>query len=140
MDLIQNVNMKNISLSSLPVFHGKSIEDSDTFLFKFKILCQSYNYLHDSHKLKLFPSTLKDSTLGWFMELGEFSIRTWDEMKIPSYINIRIIAGPKIPIMKFSRCNNMKKKVWNTFWSSLITFFRNLNIIPSKKMLSEHSS
>jgi hypothetical protein len=29
----------------------------------------------------LFPTTLKDSALRWFMGLGEFSIRYWDEMK-----------------------------------------------------------
>ena len=39
LDLIQNVNMKNIPLSPLHVFHGKSTEDPDTFLFEFNILC-----------------------------------------------------------------------------------------------------
>ena len=44
--------MKNIPPSSLPNFYGKSNEDPDTFLFKFDILCRSYNYLQDAHKLK----------------------------------------------------------------------------------------
>ena len=51
LDLIQNVNMRNIPLSSLPVFYGKSIEDPNTYLFEFDVLCRSYNYLHDSQKL-----------------------------------------------------------------------------------------
>ena len=59
----------------------KSNEDPDKFLFKFNILCRSYNYLQDAYKLKLFPTTLKDSSLIWFMGLGEFTITTWDDMK-----------------------------------------------------------
>ena len=81
LDTAQDVNMKNIPPSSLPTFYGKSNEDPYTFLFKFDILCRSYSYLQDAHKLKLFPATLKDSTLRWFMGLGEYSIRTWEDMK-----------------------------------------------------------
>jgi hypothetical protein len=81
LDLFQNVTMKNIPLSALPTFHGKNSEDPDVFLFEFDILCRSYNYLQDAHKLKLFPATLKDSALCWFMSLGEYSIRSWEDMK-----------------------------------------------------------
>jgi hypothetical protein len=81
LDLVQNVSMKNIPLSALPTFHGKNSEDPDVFLFEFDILCKSYNYLQDAHKLKLFPATLKDSALRWFMSLGEYSIRSWEDMK-----------------------------------------------------------
>ena len=73
--------MKNIPLSVLPTFYGKTSEDPNTFLFQFNILCRSYNYLQDSQKLKLFPATLKDSALRWFMGLGESSIRSWEAMK-----------------------------------------------------------
>ena len=73
--------MKNIPLSALPTFYGKNSEDPDTFLFEFDILCRSYNYVQDAHKLKLFPATLKDSALRWFMGLGESSIRSWEAMK-----------------------------------------------------------
>ena len=73
--------MKKNSLSELLTFYGKINEDSDTFLFEFDILCRRYNYLQDAQKLKLFPSTLKDSTLIWFMGLGESSIRSWEGMK-----------------------------------------------------------
>jgi len=37
--------------------------------------------MHDAQKLKLFPTTLKDATLKWFMGLGINSIRTWEQMK-----------------------------------------------------------
>ena len=60
---------------------GRVMSDPDTFLFNFDILCRSYNYLQDAHKLKLFPATLKYSTLRWFMGLAEYSIRTWEDMK-----------------------------------------------------------
>jgi hypothetical protein len=73
--------MKNISLSSLPHFHGISIEDHDSFLFEFDILCRSYNYTDNAHKLKLFLATLKDSTLRWFMILREHTVLSWDGMK-----------------------------------------------------------
>ena len=81
LDTMQDVTMKNIPPSSLPTFYGKSNEDLDTFLFKYDILCRSYIYLQYALKLKLFPTTLKDSTLIWFMGLGESTIRTWDDMK-----------------------------------------------------------
>jgi hypothetical protein len=73
--------MKNISPSVLPNFHGLRTEDPETFLFEFEVVCRTYDYLDDSQKLKLFPSTLKDQALKWFMGLLTQSIRTWDEMK-----------------------------------------------------------
>jgi hypothetical protein len=73
--------MKNIPLSALPTFYGKKNEDSDTFLFEFGILCRSYNYIQYAQELELFPATLKDSTLRWFMGLGESNIRSWEAMK-----------------------------------------------------------
>jgi hypothetical protein len=81
LDTAMNVTMKSIPAASLPSFYGKTSEDPDTFLFEFDILCRSYNYLQDAQKLKLFPATLKDSALRWFMALGESSIRTWNDMK-----------------------------------------------------------
>ena len=61
------VTMKNISPYILPNFHGLRNEDPETFIFEFEVLCRSYDYLHDAQKLKLFPTTLKDATLKWFM-------------------------------------------------------------------------
>ena len=73
--------MKNINPSILPTFHGMLIEDLDGFLFEFDILCRSYKYIDDAQKLKLFLATLKNVALRWFMGLGEYTIRSWDEMK-----------------------------------------------------------
>ena len=81
LDSTRDVKMKNIPPSSLPHFHGMSTEDPNSFLFEFDISCHSYNYVNDAHKLKLFPTTLKNSALQWFMDLGEHTIRSWDEMK-----------------------------------------------------------
>lgn len=75
------IQMKNISYNSLLIFLGKTNEDPDTFLFEFNILCQSYDYLIDEKKLKLFLITLKSFTLQWFMGLSEGSIRSWSDMK-----------------------------------------------------------
>ena len=103
LDTVLDVNMKNIPPSSLPTFYGKSNEDPDTFLFEFDILYRSYNYLQDSHKLKLFPSTLKDSSLRWFMGLGESTIRTWDDMRTSSCESIKNTANLKTLDMIYSR-------------------------------------
>ena len=73
--------MKNINPSILLTFHGMSTEDPDAFLFEFDMLCRSYNYINDAQKLKLFSATLKDASLRWFMGLGEYSIRSWEQMK-----------------------------------------------------------
>ena len=58
-----------------------STEDPDLFLFEFDILCRSYNYSDNAQKLKIFPATMKDSTLRWFMSLRENRILSWDQMK-----------------------------------------------------------
>ena len=68
--------MKNISSSVLPCFYGKVAEDSDEFLFEFDILCRSYDYTTNAQKLKIFPSTLKDNALHWFMSLGGGTVTT----------------------------------------------------------------
>ena len=62
-----NYPMKNIPLSTLPNFHGLSSEDPNEFLFKFHILCRSYDYIFDIQKLKYFPAMLKGKALRWFM-------------------------------------------------------------------------
>jgi len=76
-----DTKMKNISPSALPHFHGLTIEDPDTFLFEFAIICRTYDYIDDEQKLKLFPSTLEDSTLRWFMGLPRYNITTWAQMQ-----------------------------------------------------------
>ena len=81
MDEETNATMKNISPFVLPNIHGLKSEDPETFLFEFEVLCRTYDYLEDSQKLKLFPSTLKGATLKWFMGLVTHSIKTWNEMK-----------------------------------------------------------
>jgi len=79
--LAPKVNMNNIPLSSLPNLWGMITEDLDAFLFEFDFLCQSNNYVDDAQKLKLFPTTLNDSSLRWFMGLGEYIIRSWEDVK-----------------------------------------------------------
>lgn len=73
--------MKNIPMASLLLLYCNSSKDPDAFLFEFEILCRIYNYYKDAHKLKLFPATLKDASLRWFMSLGENTIYSWDDMK-----------------------------------------------------------
>src|ERR1700733_10110762 len=70
------MKMKNISPSALPHFHGLTTKYPDTFLFEFVVLCRTYDYTEDEQKLKLFPSTLKDATLCWFMGLPGDSMGT----------------------------------------------------------------
>ena len=59
--LVTNANLKNIPPIALAKFYGLATEDSDTFLFEFEILCHSFDYNIDAHKLKLFTTTLKES-------------------------------------------------------------------------------
>ena len=77
----EEVKMKNIPPSVLPNFYGMSTEDLDAFMFEFDILCRTYGYTDDIHKLRLFPATLKAVSLKWFMGLGEQTIAFWDDMK-----------------------------------------------------------
>jgi len=73
--------MKNISPSTLPHFHGLTTEDPNTFLFQFVVICRTYGYTDDEKKLKLFPSTLRDATLCWFMGLPRDNNTTWPQMQ-----------------------------------------------------------
>ena len=70
--------MKNISLASLPNFHGMAYEDPDTFLFDFEVVSNTYDYAINSQKLKLFSFTFKYVALMWFMSLEENNITTWN--------------------------------------------------------------
>jgi hypothetical protein len=79
-DIEENVQMNNINPPLLPHFHRLVSEYHDSFLFKFDIPCHNYDYTSDAKKLRLFPATLKDSTLYWFMGLGGDTIRTWEQM------------------------------------------------------------
>ena len=73
--------MKNIPPSILPNFYGMNFEDPNSFLFEFYILCRTYGYTNDTHKLLLFLATLKTAALKWFMGLGEHTITSWDDMR-----------------------------------------------------------
>ena len=77
----EEVKMKNIPPSVLPNFYGMSTEDPDAFMFEFDILCRTYGYTNDIHKLHLFPATLKAAALKWFMGLGEQTIASCDDMR-----------------------------------------------------------
>jgi hypothetical protein len=66
--------MNNIPLSTLPNFNGQISEDPNTFMFEFDVCVESYDYTTNAQKLKIFPATLKGSTLIWFMGLGVDSI------------------------------------------------------------------
>lgn len=73
--------MENIPPFVLPTLYGRVIEDPDSFLFEFDILCCNYAYNTDVQKLHLFPATLKGVALRLFMGLGEGTISFWDDMK-----------------------------------------------------------
>ena len=79
-DTNEDTKIKNISPSSLPHFHGLTTNDHDTFLFEFVVICRTYDYTDDEQKLKLFPSSLEDATLRWFMGLPRDSITTSAQM------------------------------------------------------------
>jgi len=80
-DSTANTPMKAIPLQHIPTFHSLTSEDPDAFLFEFDVLCRGYDYTTDPQKLKLFPSTLKGTSLRWFMGLGGGVINNWDQMK-----------------------------------------------------------
>jgi hypothetical protein len=67
--------MKNIPPFALPNFRGLPSKDPDTILFEFDVPWWSYDYYSDAHKLKLFPTTLKEASLRWLMGLGGNSIK-----------------------------------------------------------------
>jgi len=77
----EEIKRKNIPSSVLPNFYGMASEDPDSFLFEFDIVCRTYGYIDDAHRLRHFLATLKASALKWFMGLGEHAITSWDGMR-----------------------------------------------------------
>jgi len=73
--------MKNIIPTGLPHFHGLTSKDPDTFMFEFFVVYRTYYCAYDEQKLKLFPSTLKDAALCWFIGLLRGSITMWAQMQ-----------------------------------------------------------
>jgi hypothetical protein len=51
--------MKNINRSLLH-FHVLTMEDLDTLIFEFEVVCRMYGSISDAKKLRHFPSTLKE--------------------------------------------------------------------------------
>lgn len=80
-EIYMNVYMKNKPPIVLPNFKGMRLEDPKTFLFEIEIILRSYGCSLHIQKLNLFPATLNDRALRWFMTLGTNSIRTWNHMK-----------------------------------------------------------
>jgi hypothetical protein len=66
-DITREAPLKPIPFSTLPNFYGRYTKDTNTFLFEFDIVCRGYDYISNAQKLKIFPSTLKGTTLRWFM-------------------------------------------------------------------------
>lgn len=95
LDITRNATMKNIPLSSLNHFNDISSKYPDSFLFKFDILCRSYNYIDNAQNLKLFLATLKNLALRWFMSLGEHTITSWDDMKETFLQKYQDYCGPR---------------------------------------------
>lgn len=76
-------NLLNIPALVHPKFYGLVIEDPDTLFFEFDILYKSYDYTIDAHRLKLFPTPLKEVALRWFMGLGRNTVETrWYENNV----------------------------------------------------------
>lgn len=80
-DFEDQAPMKNINPLNLPHFHGHASQDLNTFIFGFEVFCRTYDYLSYAKKLNIFPSTLKDATLRWFMGLEVNIIEIWEHMK-----------------------------------------------------------
>lgn len=95
-----NVRMKNIPPSVLPNFKGMRLEDPKTFLFEFEIIFRSYGYSLHIQKLNLFPTTLEDKALRWYMTLGTNSLRTWNDIKRVFLKNIKNITNTMTLEMK----------------------------------------
>lgn len=70
--------MKNKNPFVMPHFQGLPTKDPNTFLFKFEVPCRTYDHKTKTKKLRFFPSTLKEETLGWFMSLDGNNINTWE--------------------------------------------------------------
>lgn len=62
------------SILSIGLFDRKNL------MFEFIVISRTYDYASDDQKLNLFPSTLKDASLCWFMGLPKGSITTWARM------------------------------------------------------------
>jgi len=76
------VQQKSKSPESKKKTSGRISKSRKWFVFfYFKFVPRTYDYTDDEQKMKLFPSTLKDASLSWFMGLLGDSITTWAQMQ-----------------------------------------------------------
>ena len=73
--------MNNINPLALPHFCGLTSKDLENFMFEFVFVFWTYDYASDDQKMNLFPSTLNDAALCWFMGLPENNVITWAQMQ-----------------------------------------------------------
>lgn len=73
--------MKYINPYVLQSFHGLTTKHPDTFMFEFCLVCRMYDYITDEKNLNLFPSTINDVSLRWFMSLEGDNITSRDKVK-----------------------------------------------------------
>lgn len=73
--------MMNISPTSLPHFHVLTSKDPDSFMLEFVVFSRTYDCVIVDQMLKLFPSTIKDACLHYFMGLPRDNITNWAQMQ-----------------------------------------------------------
>ena len=70
-----------------------------------EIFFQGYDYMTNAQKLKIFPATLKGTTLRWFMGVGGSTITSLDEVRkafLEKYQDYCKSCDIKEEIFKFS--------------------------------------
>ena len=112
--------MKKISPLVLPHFHSKATKDLDEFLFDFDILYHSYDYTSSEQKLKLFPATLKDNALHWFMSLVTEMVTTWDQMKHVFLEKYKDYCNTKVKIEELFKMVQKDEKILEYFVERLL--------------------
>ena len=65
-------SLKNIPHFALPNLYGITSKCTDTFLFKFDVLCHSYDYTSNTQKMKLFPSMVHRPWRGDYLFLRQY--------------------------------------------------------------------
>ena len=73
--------MQSIPPYIVPNFNDLENEDLDALLFEFEVLCRGYYYCTIAQNLMMFPHTLKEVAIRWFMRIGGNYIQTWEDMK-----------------------------------------------------------
>lgn len=101
--------------------------DPSNHVFAYTTLCSDF-ILDDKLLAKLFPGSLKDTTLEWFSSLPNNSIHSFNEI-FEAFINhFQVHMNPKMTLADLMRCKQKEEKNITNFISCCQSLYSKIDV------------